>query len=151
VTLWDQITDAQRERLMPYYDTIEEDLVRAKAILETGRPTDEDIAELPEPLREMAKATGHIFGADNYAAYKLLESFVEAIEAVGTSVCALAVRHERLRAARPIQPPGTITCPLCDWSARNEVPDDAEARARIEDHLRRAFADHVARAHERSQ
>lgn len=43
---------------MPYYDTIDEDLARAKRILDNGT----------------------IYGADIYAAYKLLESFVAEIE-----------------------------------------------------------------------
>lgn len=42
----------------------------------------------------------------------------------------------------------SITCPLCDWSARNDVPpDDALSAARIGYYLRRAFVAHVAREH----
>lgn len=38
-----------------------------------------------------------------------------------------------------------ITCPLCDWSARNDA--DADTVAQIEHYLRIAFVEHVARAH----
>jgi hypothetical protein len=48
---------------------------------------------------------GTIYGADIYAAYKILESFVEAIEAVGPKVCELAVRHQRrANGLRPSEP-----------------------------------------------
>ena len=50
---------------MPYYPTIEEDLARAKEILAKG---------------QSAAGDGAIVGADTYAAYKLLESFVEQVE-----------------------------------------------------------------------
>lgn len=62
---------------MSYYDTIEEDIERAKAILAKGKPAHEQVAYLPEPMRQMALAGGAIYGADVYAAYKLLESFVD--------------------------------------------------------------------------
>jgi hypothetical protein len=45
---------------MTYYPTLAEDLQRAKEILD--------------------RTEGALFGADTYAVYKLLESFVEAIE-----------------------------------------------------------------------
>lgn len=80
---------------MPYYSTIEEDLTRAKQILEKGRATHDMIESLPEPARPAARVGGTIFGADVYASYKLLESFVAAIEAVGPKVCELALRHDR--------------------------------------------------------
>jgi len=71
---------------MPYYDTIEEDLARAKAILARGRPAPEDVADLPTPaLRAMALGGGTIYGGDVYAAYKLLESFVAEIERLRAS------------------------------------------------------------------
>jgi hypothetical protein len=41
----------------------------------------------------------------------------------------------------------SVKCPLCDWTARNEVDDDPEAAARIERYLGAAFADHVRRVH----
>jgi hypothetical protein len=62
---------------MTYYPTIEEDLARAKKILETGKP-DHDNSLLPPEYQELAG--GVIYGQDTYAAYKLLESFVAEIE-----------------------------------------------------------------------
>jgi hypothetical protein len=44
--------------------------------------------------------------------------------------------------------PAVLQCPLCEWSARNEVEDES-ARDRIEFYLRRAFLDHIAREHQR--
>ena len=72
---------------MTYYPTIEEDLVRAKEILARGKATlDTQLLELipkidPES-REVFQQTlgGTIYGSDTYAAYRLLESFVEEIE-----------------------------------------------------------------------
>lgn len=59
---------------MPYYDTIEEDLARAKAILAKGEAAHgRDVA-------------GTIYGGDIYAASKLLESFVTEIERVHTLI-----------------------------------------------------------------
>lgn len=70
---------------MPYYDTIEEDLARAKEILAKGKADVKEFhrytgltPELSE--RAMALCGGAIYGADIYAAYKLLESFVAEIE-----------------------------------------------------------------------
>lgn len=57
---------------MTYYRTIEEDLQRAKEILAEGRDVGETI---PGHV-----ADGVIYGKDTYAAYKLLESFVDKIE-----------------------------------------------------------------------
>lgn len=65
---------------MPYYDTIEEDLKRAKEILDKGRVTRDLIESLPEAARAAARMGGTIYGADVYAAYMLLESFVQEIE-----------------------------------------------------------------------
>jgi|KBSMisStandDraft_5_1062788.scaffolds.fasta_scaffold00317_23 hypothetical protein len=130
---------------MTYYPTLAEDLTRAKEILERGKA--EHRLDLTMTLpRERVKALsgGTIYGGDTYAAYMLLESFVAAIEAVGPKVCELALRHERMRTGTV---GATVTCPLCDWSARNEVDDDPEAAARIERHLQAAFTAHVARAH----
>jgi hypothetical protein len=59
---------------MPYYETIDEDLVRAKALLAKGRPEVDE----QSPTYGMVSG-GAIYGADTYAAYKLLESFVEHI------------------------------------------------------------------------
>jgi hypothetical protein len=52
---------------MSYYDTIDEDLARAREILTRG-------------FDGTLTASGHIYGADTYAAYKLLESFVQEVE-----------------------------------------------------------------------
>lgn len=69
---------------MSYYRTIDEDLVRAKQILLNGRADPENLQELiPDPeLRAKVRTLmgGTIYGADIFAAYKLLESFVEEIE-----------------------------------------------------------------------
>jgi hypothetical protein len=70
------------EDAMSYYDTIDEDLQRAKEILQEGRLKDEDVPQhLSSDLRmHLIAQSGTIFGKDTYAAYKLLESFVEEIE-----------------------------------------------------------------------
>lgn len=84
---------------MTYYPTLEEDLARAKAILKEGRPRLEDFEEIDPQLRQenlrvrLLEAGGHIYGKDIYAAYKLLESFVEQIEKLapeGECVCRTA-------------------------------------------------------------
>lgn len=69
---------------MTYYDTLDEDLKRAKEVLERGRD-DRDMQQIEgmDPaLREimLKHSGGTIFGIDTYAAYKLLESFVAEIE-----------------------------------------------------------------------
>lgn len=63
---------------MSYYPTIEEDLTRAKEILAKGK-ADADVVDT-WPLDVQRLASGNIYGADIYAAYKLLESFVQEIE-----------------------------------------------------------------------
>lgn len=40
-----------------------------------------------------------------------------------------------------------IKCPLCEWTARNDVGNDPLASARISYYLRRAFVAHVANEH----
>lgn len=65
---------------MTYYPTLDEDLARARNILAKGKPTHDEVAHLPEPMRTYALTGGTIYGADSHAAYKLLESFVAAIE-----------------------------------------------------------------------
>jgi hypothetical protein len=71
---------------MPYYETIEEDLVRAKQILADGKAALEeqfDRTLLPQDdVRQRLSALqgGTIYGKDLFAAYKLLESFVAEIE-----------------------------------------------------------------------
>jgi hypothetical protein len=91
---------------MSYYDTLAEDLARAKQILAEGegngcgeyRPDHngeclncDEWADAHGPTYGKA-----IYGKDIYAAYMLLQSFVEAIEAVDPKVCELAVRHARI-------------------------------------------------------
>jgi hypothetical protein len=70
---------------MPYYDTIEEDLARAKEILEKGK------ADIPEGVAPeifgVHAMGGTIYGADTFAAYKLLESFVEEVERKKCAMC----------------------------------------------------------------
>ena len=63
---------------MTYYPTLDEDLARAKEMLAEGTPEEESLARLPATIRRAGGGT--IFGKDIYAAYKLLESFVAAIE-----------------------------------------------------------------------
>jgi hypothetical protein len=84
---------------MSYYPTLAEDIARAKQILEKGR-ADRDIQMLtnlsPEALRILEQSGGGtIYGADICAAYKLLESFVEALEAIDVKVAELAVRAQQ--------------------------------------------------------
>jgi len=72
---------------MTYYPTLEEDLARAKEILARGKATldtqlQELIPKIDPESREVFQQTlgGTIYGSDTYAAYRLLESFVEEIE-----------------------------------------------------------------------
>jgi hypothetical protein len=69
---------------MSYYDTIEEDLARAKQILVDGAPSAEELRVThglgPKHAAQLASRSGTIYGKDTYAAYKLLESFVAEIE-----------------------------------------------------------------------
>ena len=88
---------------MSYYDTLAEDITRAKEILDKGRVTRDIVESLPEAARPAARMGGTIFGADVYAAYMLLESFVEAIETVGVKVCEVAVRAEKRHAKQTQQ------------------------------------------------
>lgn len=71
---------------MPYYPTIEEDLARAKAILERGKaePLDPPLA-WRTPIEG-----GTIYVGDTYDAYKLLESFVVEIERLRSMVASMA-------------------------------------------------------------
>ena len=65
---------------MTYYPTIDEDLARAREILDKGKPAHDEVAYLPEPMRAAALEGGTIYGGDIYVAYKLLESFVAEID-----------------------------------------------------------------------
>lgn len=62
--------------MSPYYDTIEDDLRRAREILAKGKMTGEEwVGDARVPL-----PSGTISGADIYAAYQLLQAFVSEIE-----------------------------------------------------------------------
>ena len=78
---------------MPVYPTLEGDVARAKEILAKGRHTPD------HPVGR--RGGGAIAPDDNFTAYELLWSFVEAIEAVGPKVCELALRHEQKRKDTP--------------------------------------------------
>lgn len=104
---------------MPYYPTLAEDVARAKEILAKGKAdalppnvkrcrhckqlTTGTIGKPPCDHDIYPEVSGTIYGADIYAAYRLLQSFVEAIEAVDPKVCEVALRCERL-AARQVGP-----------------------------------------------
>jgi hypothetical protein len=69
---------------MSYYPTIEEDLKRVAEILAKGDARREFVTDFPnltESDRDnlMRMAGGTIYGADTYAAYKLLESLSEEV------------------------------------------------------------------------
>jgi hypothetical protein len=79
---------------MPYYDTIEEDLIRAKQLLAKGKASEEDMPASWDPrLRQVALQSGTIYGGDVYAAYKLLESLVEEVERLRADHPVRAWRH----------------------------------------------------------
>lgn len=66
---------------MSYYDSIEQDLERAKTILTEGKLRRDELEIVPAQLVEqMIAQSGTIYGKDTHAAYKLLESFVAEIE-----------------------------------------------------------------------
>lgn len=93
---------------MSYYDTLAEDITRAKEILERGR-ADRDMQQIEgmDPaLREimLRHSGGTIFGVDTYAAYKLLESFVAAIEQYAGML--------RFRSVNPFD--HNVECLMCD-------------------------------------
>lgn len=82
---------------MSYYPTIEEDLQRAKEILAKGDARREIVRDFPNlndtDLQNLTRlAGGMINGADTYAAYKLLESFVAIIEGITPGVCRLILQ-----------------------------------------------------------
>lgn len=71
---------------MSYYDTIEEDLKRAKQILVDGKnDMDPDTGIFNGAGRLLVAGGGTIYGKDLHAAYKLLESFVAEIERSASS------------------------------------------------------------------
>jgi len=66
---------------MTYYPTLAEDLARAKEILKEGKVHEGDLEFGGFPYVKDAPIVGAtIYGKDIYAAYKLLESFVEQVE-----------------------------------------------------------------------
>lgn len=65
---------------MSYYDTLEEDLERAKTILKEGKAPEPDPNSPLYDFMRRADGCGTIYGKDIYAAYKILESFVDKIE-----------------------------------------------------------------------
>jgi hypothetical protein len=74
---------------LTYYPTLAEDLRRAKEILEEGKAEPSNL-----PMPDHINFGGTIFGKDTYAAYKLLESFVEQIERpMGDCVCRTVSCH----------------------------------------------------------
>ena len=85
---------------MPYYPTLEEDVARAKEILAKGQPSTWEKAnftpDVVEALRQVGGGT--IYGGDVYAAYKLLESFVQAIEQLQAQTQQQLLNNVALRA-----------------------------------------------------
>lgn len=65
-----------------HYDTIAEDLQRAKDILKSGGLTEFDIPQAmdPEIRKRWLETGGTIFSGDIYAARQILKSFIEEIE-----------------------------------------------------------------------
>lgn len=78
---------------MSYYPTLAEDLARAKQILAEGAAANE-LEGLNVPTI-ISLSGGTIYGKDIYAAYKLLESFVEAIEQLQATLDATVQQHMR--------------------------------------------------------
>ena len=108
---------------MLYYDTLEEDLARAKAILADGKLTIADLEATPAPIRDRLIAmSGTITVANTYAAYKLLASFVAEIE-----------RERASWGASEIVPPSPAPRPV--WMALQRELRDTETV------LRRALPD----------
>jgi hypothetical protein len=120
---------------MPYYDTIEEDLARAKAILAEGRSE-----QLLNPMdRECSPTVVNctIYGKDIYAAYKLLESFVQEIERLRRPTTSWQQLIQRLRGGCEYDPE-TKMCSETRWRAADviegllrEVRDLREERDKI--------------------
>lgn len=83
---------------MLYYDTIEEDLSRAKEILAKGNmPASGMSAAIAAEIATRLRGGGTIYGADTFAVYKLMESFVAEIERLQAPEHAadLAIRDAR--------------------------------------------------------
>lgn len=82
---------------MSYYTTLTEDVERAKVILTKEEPTPTCKDFRPDHNGECLNCDEWADAHDIFTAYRLLESFVEAIDAVGPKVCELAVRAEKRR------------------------------------------------------
>lgn len=101
---------------MSYYPTLREDVARAREILREGKAhapgcpaiaddeSDEVLADYQHCVCS-GVAGGTIFGKDIYAAYKLLESFVEVIETMDVKVCELALRARKRGQELPREQP----------------------------------------------
>jgi len=84
---------------MPYYPTLDEDVARAKQILAEGRATADTLDGITAPVI-LTLSGGTIYGKDVYAAYRLLASFVEVIEAMDPKVIKTVMRAQRLSVRR---------------------------------------------------
>ena len=100
---------------MPYYPTLRQDVARAKQILAEGRASAETLDGIDAPVI-ISMEGGTIFGKDIYAAYKLLESFVEVIETMDVKVCELAMRARKRGEELTRE---SITCPRCAMTSYN--------------------------------
>lgn len=122
---------------MPYYPTLAEDVARAKEILAKGQPSTWEKAqftpEVVEALRQVGGGT--IYGGDIYAAYKLLESFVAAIEVMSQPL--------------PLHA-GSTTCPHCKSTfipvVRVQLADDCVCRTRGCGHTARLHVGGICQA-----
>jgi hypothetical protein len=85
---------------MSYYPTLAEDIACAKEIVARGKTEIDTLADkfTNEEIQQAIKQVigGTIVGADTYAAYKILESFIEVIETIGVDVCKVAMRARAL-------------------------------------------------------
>lgn len=110
---------------MTYYPTLDEDLQRAKEILDRGRelPTGGFESRSVERRLAVSSAGGHIYGGDTYAAYKLLESFVTEIWRLRADV-ALARRAP----CKDFHPDHNGECLNCDEWADAHCPPECACR-----------------------
>lgn len=102
---------------MTYYRTLAEDVQRAREIIDRGKAEiPESIAEqMPDVQREAMRARlgGAVIGADTFAAWHLLRTFVEVCEAIDIGVIKTAMRAH----ARSAQ----CECRTCGHSAGAHV------------------------------
>ena len=92
---------------MTYYNTLAEDITRAKEILAKGKADwDALMADVPPEVRDRMRASGPgaIFAGDTHAAYRLLESLVAAIEQYAGML--------RFRQVNPFD--HNVECLMCD-------------------------------------